>query len=98
MVSLECMDQEHLPPQQDGSLEAAVVVVKEHQIAQHMVVVALDQVILDTLVAEMVAEVLEDQEQMFQGTPETDMLEPVVEEVDTIQVHMDQEAVVQVLW
>ena len=75
-----------------------MVVVKEHQIAQQMVVVVLDQVVLDTLAAEMVVAVLEEQEQMFQGTPEMDMLEPVVEEVDTIQVHMDQEAVVQVLW
>tara|TARA_Y100000361_G_C10855030_1_gene186354 strand:+ start:379 stop:480 length:102 start_codon:yes stop_codon:yes gene_type:complete len=32
MVSLECMDQEHLPPQQDGSLVVAVVAAKEQEI------------------------------------------------------------------
>jgi hypothetical protein len=97
MVSLECMDQEHLPPQQDGSLAAAVAVAKEQEIVKQMVVVVL-LVVLDSLAAEMVVEVLEEQDQMFQSIKGVDMLELVVAVVDIIRVHMDQEAVVQVLW
>jgi hypothetical protein len=97
MVSLECMDQEHLPPQQDGSLAVAVAVAKEQEIVKQMVVVVL-LVVLDSLAAEMVVEVLEEQDQMFQSIKGVDMLELVVAVVDIIRVHMDQEAVVQVLW